>query len=243
VHRHTLLMNKVMILCIAGMREWVSTLYDHGYQILAIERSVRVEGKTVVPDIMLLNNRARHILVVDCKSGPNIKPNQESKYARMRLEDILEAARPPCGVSSHTFAYAANEEHVDRMREHTDFTIMAFGSHGVRGIGDFGHEGLTRELRAGVDLGSASEPRYAPYPFSINDLWEDIDDVVALGILACQPARPGARLLANRATAREVLRAAHPFHEKFAPAHRAELVEVVRLSIARILARRAPRWF
>jgi len=196
-----------------------------------------------VPDIMFLNEGAGHMLIVDCKGGPNIKPDQDGRYARMRLEDILEAAKPPCEVCSHTFAYAASEEHVNRMREHTGFAIIAFGNRVVRAIRDLGHAPLTRELRVGVSLGEATAPPFYTYPFSINDNDGYIDSRVESAIQSFRSARPGARLLANRATADEALRAAHPFHEKFAPAHRAELVEVVRLSIARMLARRAPRWF
>ena len=66
----------------------------------------------VVPDIMLLNEKAGHRIPVGCKGGANVKPGQDGRYARMLLEDILEGARPPCGVHSHTFAYAASEEHV-----------------------------------------------------------------------------------------------------------------------------------
>lgn len=225
------------------MSGWPSTLLEHGYRVHAIERSVRVGGKSVVPDIILLNEAEAHMLVVDCKGGANIKREQDARYARMRLEDILEAARPPCEVRSHTFAYAASEEHAARMRGHTDFALIAFGDHAVRGIGCFGHERLTGELQAGVTIGSAARLRLARYPFSINGAEEEIDAAVTTAIQSWRLARRGARILANRATAREVLRAAHPFHEKFAPAHRAELVDVVRLSIGRMLARREPRWF
>jgi len=242
VHRHTLLMSKVLGMCVA-MSGWPSTLREHGYRVLAIERSVRVGNRTAVPDIMFLNEGAGHMLIVDCKGGANVKPDQDGKYSQMRLPDMLEIARPQCEVKAHTFAYAVDEEHVGRIRAHTDFAIIAFGRHAVRGIGDLGHAPLTQELRGGVSLGEAPTPLFYTYPFSINDDHEHVDTRVASSIRTCQRARAGMRLLANRATADEVLRAARPFHEKFAPAHRAELVEVVRLSIARILARRAPRWF
>lgn len=243
MHNHTLLVNKALLLAIVNEGGQPSTLHDCGYRVHAIERGVRVGDRAVVPDIMFLNEGEGHMLVVDCKGGANIKPDQDARYAQMRLEEILESSRPPCEVRSRTFAYAVNEEHVGRMREHTHFALIVFGSHAFHGIGDFGRERLTAELRAGAGLGYASNPRYAPYPFSINDTHKDIDAAVVAAIQSCQRALPGMRLQANRATADEVLRAAHPFHEKFAPAHRTELVDVVRLSIERVLARRAPRWF
>jgi len=243
VHRHTLLVSKTISLAVGNEEGQPSTLHDCGYHVHAVERSVRVGDRTAVPDIMFLNEGAGHMLIVDCKGGPNIKPDQDGRYAEMRLEDILEAARPPCEVRSHTFAYAANEEHVDRMCKHTDFAIIAFGNRVVRAVGDLGHAPLTQELQLGVSLGETTAPPFYAYPFSINDDDGHVDSRVESAIQSFRRARPGARLLANRATADEVLRAARPFHEKFAPAHRAELVEVVRLSIARMLARRAPRWF
>ncbi|MDD9825843.1 MAG: hypothetical protein OXU86_03590 [Thaumarchaeota archaeon] len=112
MHRHTLLVNKMLVLAVVSEGGQPSTLHDCGYRIHAIEGGVRVGGRTVVPDIMLLNEKAGHRIPVGCKGGANVKPGQDGRYARMLLEDILEGARPPCGVHSHTFAYAASEEHV-----------------------------------------------------------------------------------------------------------------------------------
>jgi len=57
-------MNKILCLC-AAVRGWPSTLLKHGYRLLAIERSVHVEGREAVPDIILLNEKAGHILIID----------------------------------------------------------------------------------------------------------------------------------------------------------------------------------
>lgn len=237
MHRHTLLMNKVLAMCSASMHKWPSTLYDHGYRILAIERSVRVGSRTVVPDIMLLNEREGHVLIIDCKGGANIKPDQDGRYSQIRLEDILESAKPPCAIRSHTFMYAIDEAHEVRMRAHTRFAMIAFGHHTVRGFGDIGHGSLTRELRDGVSLGG-TVPQFILYPFSINDEDVDVDAYVQKSmhaLLLCGQKD----LVANRATAAKILRNAHPFHAHYAPAHAAELVEVTRLSIERLLARRS----
>lgn len=230
MHRHTLLVNKILCLC-AAVPGWPSVLLGHGYRILAIERSVRVGGRTVVPDIMLLNGAAGHILVIDCKGGSNVKPDQEGRYARMRLPDILEIARPRPKAGTHTFAYAIEEEHSEKVRAHTGFALIVFGRRAVRAIGDLGHGPLTRELQAGVSLGDEPMPQFF-YPFSINDSHRDIDAQVAPILLSRPPVRP------NRAAAAEVFRAVHPFHDRYAPAHVAELVEVTRLSMERVLGRR-----
>lgn len=229
-------MNKVLGMCSASMHKWPSTLSDHGYRILVVERSVRVGGRTIVPDIMLLNEKEGHVLIIDCKGGANIKPDQDGRYSQMRLADILEGAKPPCSIHSHTFMYAIDEAHEARIRAHTLFAMIVFGLHVVRGIGDLGHGALTRELRAGVPLGG-TVPQFMLYPFSINDRSEDVDVYVQNSmhaILLCQQKN----LVANRATAAKVFRNAHPFHAQYAPAHAAELVEVTRLSMERTLARR-----
>lgn len=230
MHRHTPLMNKILCLC-APVRGWPSTLHKHGYRLLAIERSVHVEGREAVPDIIPLNEVAGHILAIDCKGGANIKPHQDGKYSRMRLSDILEITRPQCKVGHYTFAYAIEREHVERIRAHTSLALIVFGLHEVRAIRDLGYEPLARELWGGVSLGAAPVPRFF-YPFSINDSHEDIDAHVAPILLSRAQVYP------RRSDAYEVFRAIHPFHERYAPAHAAELVEVTRRSIARVLARR-----
>lgn len=229
MHKHTLLVNKILCLC-AAVPRWPSILLEHGYRILAIERSIRVGSRTVVPDIMLLNETAGHILVIDCKGGSNIKPDQEGRYAQMRLPDILETTGSGHKANAHTFAYAIDEKHAERMRAHTGFALIVFGRHAVRAIGDLGYCPLTRELQAGVSLGREPMPQFF-YPFSINDSHDDIDAQVTPILLTRPPARP------NRAAAAEVLRAVHPFHDRYAPAHVAELVEVTRLSMKRVLGR------
>lgn len=229
MHRHTLLVNKILCLC-AAVPGWPSILLGHGYRILAIERSVRVGSRMVVPDIMLLNVAAGHILVIDCKGGSNIKPDQEGRYSQMRLSDILEIARLQGKASAHTFAYAVEEEHSEKVRAHTGFALIVFGRRVVRAIGDLGYGPLTRELQAGVSLGGEPMPQFF-YPFSINDAHEDIDAQVAPILLSRPPVRP------NRAAAAEVFRAIHPFHDRYAPAHVAELVEVTWLSMERLSRR------
>lgn len=229
-------MNRVLAMCSASMHKWPSTLCDHGYRILAIERSVRAGGRTVVPDIMLVNEKEGHVLIIDCKGGANIKPDQDGRCSQMRLEGMLEGARPPCAIRSHTLMYAIDGAHEARIRAHTRFALIAFGRHAVRGFGDLGHDSLTRELHGGVSL-EGTVPQFMLYPFSINDEGGDIDAYVQKSmqaLLLCGQEN----LVANRATAAKIFHNAHPFHAHYAPAHAAELVEVTRLSMERSLARR-----
>jgi len=148
----------------------------------------------------------------------------------MRLSDILEITRPQCKVEYYTFAYAIEREHAERIRAHTGFALIVFGLHEVHAIRDLGYEPLTRELRDGVSLEAVPVPQFF-YPFSINDSHEYIDAHVAPILLSRAQVQP------RRSDAYEVFRAIHPFHERYAPAHAAELVEVTRRSIARVLAR------
>jgi len=220
------------------MHGWASTLYEHGYRVFAIERSIRVGCRIVVPDIMLLNEEAGHILIIDCKGGSNIKPDQDSRYARVSLTAILEGTRLPCEACEaclHMFAYAIDETHEERIRAHTDFALIVFGDHVVRGIGDLGHEPPTRELQGGVSLDD-TVPQFIPYPFSINDGDKDIDACVKRSMQALSLPLQDKNITGNRATAAMILRNAHPFHVSYAPTHMAELAEATRLGAGRVLA-------
>lgn len=191
----------------------------------------------MVPDVVFINEEKGHMIVTDCKSGANVRKDQDQRYSSMRLEDLIKSTTPACEVSSHTFAYAIEETNFVRIRPHTDAALIVFGQNSVRGNGDFGNVELTRSLLEGVSLESALYPRLVAYPFSIHDKHADIDGRVAIGLSLYMAAHAlEGELLANNAVALDVLRIVHPHHAIFAPSHRAELVGAVRESIARILA-------
>lgn len=237
MHRHTLLVNKTLSLGTAGMGDWPPTLHRHGYRACAIERSVDVGDRIVVPDVIFINKGASHLLVVDCKSGASINKDQDGRYARMRLEDLTRATGQAGRAKSHTFAYAIDEAHLDRMRLHTDFSLIAFGSHMIRAVGSLGHPGLDKELQGGVAL-DAPSPRTRAYPFSIHDDPAHVDRITAQGIrgyLVNHPDRAKA-CLSSDAVANWILCSTHPLHDRFSPEHRAELAGAIGRSIRRLYA-------
>jgi len=237
VHRHTRLVNNVLGLCVPDAMGKPALLLDHGYRAHAIERSVRAGDRIVVPDVVFINEEKGHMVVIDCKSGANVRKDQDERYSSMRLEDLIKSTMPACKVSSHTFAYAIEEPNFVRIRPHTDAALMVFGQNSVRGSGDFANAELTRSLLKGAPLENAPCPRLVAYPFSIHDKRSDIDGRVEIGLSLYMGAHAmEGKPPANNAVALGVLRIVHPYHAIFAPSHRAELVGAIRESIARILA-------
>jgi len=127
VDRHTLLACKLFSMC--GFRIitiWPLTLLKHGYHIHGIEHSVHVKGGNASPDIILTNTATGHALVIDCKSGANIDKGQDRRYGQITVNGLHKAG-VPAAVRSHTPIYAINEEHVGRIRGHTDHALLRTG--------------------------------------------------------------------------------------------------------------------
>lgn len=140
-------------------------LLDYGYKAHAIEKNVRVGGRIVVPDVIFINKDMGHMLVVDCKSGANVRIDQDLRYSQMRLEDLIKATRPHCKVSMHTFVYAIEEPNLERIRPHTDAALIIFGRNYVHGDGNLGNDRLTQLLREGVSLKDTLYSKLNAYPF------------------------------------------------------------------------------
>lgn len=233
---HTLAMNRVLGLAMRRGGGWPTTLHDHGYRVLAIEADVRAGRRRASPDIVLLNETAGHILAIDCKGGANVDPDQDRRYSRMALGDLVEATRPPCAVGAHTVAYAIGEGSEARVRAHTGLALVVFGRDSVRVVGDLGHDGLTACLREGVRLGGADVPEEDIYPFSVHDSDDDIDYKVAGAVMAYMSARPemATRHLVNLEVARGVLAVAHPLRPRFSAQHAREMARATKQSMARL---------
>lgn len=229
-------MNRTLGLAVPREGGWPTTFLDYGYRVLAIEADVHVGNRQVAPDIVLLNEDAGHMLVVDCKGGANVDLDQDGRYSLMALEDLVEATRPPCMVEAHTVAYAVGEENEARMRSHTGLALVVFGRSTVRAVGHLGHDGLTGRLREGVPLGDGDIPEEDIYPFSIHDSDDDIDHKVASAASAYLAAHPEMATghLVNLDVARGVLAVAHPLHSHFSASHGRELARATRKSLARL---------
>lgn len=237
MHRHTFLVNQILALCARDMRGQPLFLLDYGYRAHAIEKRIHVKDRIVVPDVIFINKETGHMLVVDCKSGANVRADQDIRYSQMRLEDLIKATRPPCKVDKHTFVYAIEEPYLRRIRPHTDAALIIFGRSYVRSYGDLGNYDLTQLLQKGVSLKDALYPKLNVYPFSIHDERQYIDKNVRAGLLLyLRGSALEDKSLANNAVALEILRILHPHHAIFSPSHRDELVSMIRESVARICA-------
>jgi len=235
VDRHTLLANKWLSLSRhQANARWPKTLLELGYALHGIEHTVHVGDMNVSPDIIMVNSKVGHALVVECKSGANVDPGQDQGYARMSIGD-LRGAGVPATILAHTPVYAINEEHAGRIRGHTGLPLVVFGSRRIYGVGDLGNARLTGELRMGVKLESGSEPDPDIYPFSIRDTNERIDWRVSNAVSRHLKTRPEmfGRSLAARSHASAILRIAHPLHAFFSGPHRRELRRAVEQSVAR----------
>lgn len=219
------------------MGGWPPTLHRHGHRTCAIERSVDVGGRIVVPDVIFINKETAHLPAVGRKGGASVNRDQDGRHARMRLEDLARAAGQEGKARSHTFAYAVDEAHLDRTRHHTDFSLIAFGSRAIRALGSLGHPGLDTGPQGGVAL-DAPSPRTRTCPFSIHDDPAHVDRITVQGIrgyLVNHPDRARA-CLSTGTVADWILCSTHPFHDRFSPEHRAELTGAIRRSIRRLYA-------
>lgn len=232
---HTLLVNKLLSLLFRRFNaKWPTTLLKLGYKVHGIEHSMHVKGGNVSPDIILTSTVGRHALVIECKSGANVDKGQGSRYGQVTA-NVLHSVGVPTTVRSHAPIYAINEEHVDRIRGHTDHALLVFGSRRIYGIGDFGDGDLYAVLRNGVPLEKGSSPNTDVYPFSVRDAPGHIDEHVSRAVRRHLLDHPGmaGRPLDTRAAASAILREAHPPHRHFSGPHRRELRRAVARSIAR----------
>ena len=229
-------MNRTLGLAVRRDWGWPTAFLDYGYRVLAIEADVHMGERHVAPDIVLLNEEAAHMLVVDCKGGANVDQDQDGRYSKMVLEELVEATHPPCEVVAHTMSYSTSEGNEARIRDHANFALVVFGHDSVRVNGHLGHDGPTSRLQRGVPLGGVDIPEEVVYPFSIHDSNDDIDYKVAGAVLTYLAVHPEMAMmhLANLEVARGVLAVAHPLHSHFSASHRRELARATKQGIARL---------
>jgi len=161
---HTKLMNKSIALCNPSPG-WPSALYDCGYRLQAIEQKLRVSDTTPVkPDIIAASGKERHALVIERKSGMNVRPDQEKRYSRLDTGTVRKWVKTKPPPETHATSYAINGSAYDRIVAHTRLPLLVFHESRLEGRGSFGAARLDRAMRDPLNLGSSIEPtEYYPY--------------------------------------------------------------------------------
>ena len=102
---HTRLVNKMIGLC-KNTAKWPSILYDLGYDVQLIECpiTIRKSAREIVPDVVAVSDKLEHVVVIDCKSGKNVEPDQDGRYESLESLDFVEpryAKKPESITDTH----------------------------------------------------------------------------------------------------------------------------------------------
>lgn len=209
---HTRLMNKSMGLCVPTMG-WPSLLHEYGYRLQAIEQKLHISASvSIKPDIIVASGKEAHALVIECKSGMNVKPEQEKRYAKLDTETIRKWTKTAPPPGRHTVSYAINGLGYDRIAAHTHLPLITFYESKLEKKGSLGSVRLDKAMRNPIDLDARSEP-FEHYPYGPDD-----DDSVivyhALQALA-QLLRSGDidETISSEETAGKIFRQTHQYHK------------------------------
>lgn len=178
IGEHTLLINMVIGLC-SRQKDWPSFMHDLGYRVKCIERKLTTrDGEEATPDVVIVSNKNKHVVLVECKSGNEIKPKQDERYDGLETRSIVGEIRAGRFIDRHTVAYAINEASLEQIAGQTDRPLVVFSPSRVLGRGDFGARQLNEKFHGGVSLDGMRAPvQY--YPFGL----DDIDLVVISNII------------------------------------------------------------
>ena len=223
---HTRLVNMVMGLCQDTLR-WPGILHDLGYAIQLIEQTISLRESTqkVAPDVVAVSNRLVHAMVIDCKSGANIDPDQDNRYGLLEPPDLAYhiTVHDPSRLT-HAVCYADGLANHKFLEPHTKLPFITFGPDAVGGSGDFGKEQVNDRLCKPVSLEGMREPT-GFYPFSPDDEDSEIIPHILPGLLSCMVQRGGeAPSVVDSAMAEAVLKRIHPFHEQISSRHKKRLI-------------------
>ena len=219
---HTRLINKFIGLCDNG-KHWPSILYTEGYRVKLIEQTLRLHsGNDITPDVIAASNRHSHMLVVDCKSGGNINPDQESRYTMLTLDVLLLfVSVPEESKATYKPCYVDQGKHHARLKEHSQLPFITFGDDAMYGDGDFGNEHLNHALCQRILLGETREPT-GYYPFSYSDPDQAIAPYVLRGLVtyANTARRMGGRDAKSAPNGKNLVESIHKYHRLLSTKHK-----------------------
>lgn len=231
---HTRLVNRVMGLCKDTAR-WPSVLHDLGYAVQLVEQtiSLRESSQKITPDVVAVSNRLVHAMVIDCKGGANIDPDQDGRYESLESRDLTYhvTVHDPNRLT-HIACYADGVVNHESLEPHTRLPFITFGPDAVSGKRDFGNSQVNDSLCKPISLKGMLEPT-GYYPFSPEDKDSAIIPHVLAGLLSylVQRGRETPSAVTDAAVAEAVLRIIHPFHEQISSRHRQSLTQKIKLMI------------
>jgi hypothetical protein len=92
-------------------------LIDGGYLCHSIEQTFPVGvNDSVNPEVIFCSIQEAHTLIVECKSGANLKPDQLARYAMIANTPLALAAQvPPDAATSYELLIVGKQEHAERL--------------------------------------------------------------------------------------------------------------------------------
>jgi hypothetical protein len=76
-----------------GYPDLPTVLRDGGYECFSIERTFAVASNKIInPELILCSDKDEHSLIVEAKSGANLKPDQLERYALISSESLHKQA-------------------------------------------------------------------------------------------------------------------------------------------------------
>lgn len=168
IGEHTLLINEVVGLCNRQVG-WPSFMHEQGYVVVSLELTLATgDGERATPDVAIVSNRNKHVVLVECKGKGGIVPKQDKRYDGLETRSIVAQLRAGRFVDRHVVAYATGSANLEKIGEQTGRPIIVFSPSSVWGRGDFGAKRLNETLHAGVSLEGMRPPTHY-YPFGLDD--------------------------------------------------------------------------
>jgi len=165
---HTLLINMVVGLCNDG-EQWPSFLHELGYVVKFLEQVLPInEKEKTKPDIIIVSNKIKHMLIIECKGGGSISAEQDMRYGKLEVKSIAIKIGAGGFIDKHVVAYAINHTSLKEIKKQTARPIIVFSPLHVKGIREFGVKKLNETMHRETSLTNMRVPtKY--YPFGLDD--------------------------------------------------------------------------
>jgi len=168
IGEHTRLINMVVGIC-DKQKGWPSFMHEQGYEVKSLERVLTTkDGGKAKPDVIIVSNKNKHVILVECKSGSEIKHKQDKKYDELEVKSIISEIKAGKFIDKHVVAYAINDINHDKIKKQTNRPTIVFAESRIWGRGEFGVKRLNEIIHKGVSLNGMKAPtKY--YPFGLDD--------------------------------------------------------------------------
>ena len=114
---------------------WPNPLHKAGYELVALELPLDASGERVVADAVAFNDDTNRFLVVETKSGRNIRAEQAKRYGLADARQLVRHTDVTVGREDELAIaplYVCLSENVDRIQQGLrvagcDYTVLAVG--------------------------------------------------------------------------------------------------------------------